>query len=329
MSKESSQQSSPETDGEIRQELPFCSMSSASWKEWVTKQRLEYSARVRSGLRTNASASLSGENFATPNTMDYLDCRTPEGVLRQATGARKGRAKPGNLREQVDPQSCEIYAKANWPTITVNESKNAGPKQLDRNTVPLGALVGQLDLGKANTTGNHQGSVSWPTASTSDAEGGPQPLITMTDAGFRCEKVNRPGEFFGAKLRDAVETHEKNWSTPIAGDWKGQKKADGSESMLCAQVGKNWLTPRANEPEGDSNFVQRNGDRGNHCHASLSDQAKVPTKRLNPRWVETLMGVPPGWVKCGEGNRTDELRLLGNGVVPATACRAWSVLSSR
>jgi site-specific DNA-cytosine methylase len=57
--------------------------------------------------------------------------------------------------------------------------------------------------------------------------------------------------------------------------------------------------------------------------------------KLNPRWVETLMGVPVGWTspepvgptKCT--NRTDELRLLGNGVVPATAELAFRTLLSR
>ena len=53
-----------------------------------------------------------------------------------------------------------------------------------------------------------------------------------------------------------------NWSTPIAGDWKGQKKADGTEQMLCAQVTK--------------------------------FQAKG---QLNPRWVESLMGLPLGWTQ--------------------------------
>lgn len=53
-----------------------------------------------------------------------------------------------------------------------------------------------------------------------------------------------------------------SWSTPIAGDWKGQKKADGTEQMLCAQVTK--------------------------------FQAKG---QLNPRWVESLMGLPLGWTQ--------------------------------
>jgi hypothetical protein len=40
------------------------------------------------------------------------------------------------------------------------------------------------------------------------------------------------------------------------------------------------------------------------------------------------MGVPVGWVRPGDdGNRTDELRLLGNGVVPATAANAFLALA--
>jgi hypothetical protein len=42
---------------------------------------------------------------------------------------------------------------------------------------------------------------------------------------------------------------------------------DGSRQEL-------WLTPRANEPDNDANFAARNGDRGMHCHGSLSSQVK-------------------------------------------------------
>jgi hypothetical protein len=61
----------------------------------------------------------SEENWSTPNTMDHLDPRPEEGVVKQATGARKGRTKPANLREQVDEKTCQIYKEVNeenWPT---------------------------------------------------------------------------------------------------------------------------------------------------------------------------------------------------------------------
>ena len=45
--------------------------------------------------------------WATPNTMDSMDCRSYEAMKRQATnGGRKNRRRPSNLREQVDPLMC-------------------------------------------------------------------------------------------------------------------------------------------------------------------------------------------------------------------------------
>jgi hypothetical protein len=45
--------------------------------------------------------------------MDSLSLRSEEALRRQATTTRKGRTAPANLREQVDPKSCEIYASEN------------------------------------------------------------------------------------------------------------------------------------------------------------------------------------------------------------------------
>ncbi len=69
--------------------------------------------------------AVAEESWATPNTMDHLATRTDEGVLKQATGARKGRSKPANLREQVDERSCAIYAAVNWPTPRANSERSS------------------------------------------------------------------------------------------------------------------------------------------------------------------------------------------------------------
>ena len=87
-------------------------------------QRGEYSQRLKSARPTEEKESLS---WATPNTMDYLDLRSPEALYRQATTTRKGRKRPANLREQVDPMSVEIYKRANWPTPRASEYKDCGP----------------------------------------------------------------------------------------------------------------------------------------------------------------------------------------------------------
>ena len=81
--------------------------------------------------------------------------------------------------------------------------------------------------------------------------------------------------------------------------------------------------------------------------------------RLSPEWVESLMGLPVGWTKLqndrcdsrgwkeeaswldgswekdiprvaeSQEHCTDRLILLGNGVVPSTAAKAWTVLDKR
>ena len=104
-------------------------------------------------------------------------------------------------------------------------------------------------------------------------------------------------------------------------------------------------------------------DSGKH---RLGEQVQHKTGgKLNSRWVETLMNLPIGWTmpSCSQpivdpanavmmssvgsaedttqtahalgqiavmtDNRTDELRLLGNGVVPATAEKAFRTLLSQ
>lgn len=45
-------------------------------------------------------------------------------------------------------------------------------------------------------------------------------------------------------------------------------------------------------------------------------------QRLNPRFVEWMMGLPVGWVTDVVASRSHALRILGNGVVPQQAAVA-------
>lgn len=47
----------------------------------------------------------------------------------------------------------------------------------------------------------------------------------------------------------------------------------------------------------------------------------------SPRFVEWMMGLPAGWVTASGISRTDQLRLLGNGVVPRQAALALSLIT--
>ena len=169
----------------------------------------------------------------------------------------------------------------------------------------------------------------------------------------------------GQAAPDNPSTHGsrlESWAMPegMAGGKISRGGKRKNELLLTGQV-KAWATPqtRDNRSGGAERWDNPNKSR------NLNDQLATATTqnaKLNPRWVETLMGLPVGWVmpSCTHpiaspatvvmesyagsaenttgsahalgqiatmtDNRTDELRLLGNGVVPATAAKAFKTL---
>ena len=252
-------------------ENQFSNMSSENWKDWVTEQRQEYSQRQKLAHLTRENESLS---WATPNTMDHMAERSPEAMERQFATHRKGRTRPSNLREQVN----------------------------------------------------------WPTARTSDAEGGPI-QTELSDQGFRSKRY-KSDQWFGAKLRDAVETYE-NWPTPtvmeagkIGGRANfGQKGLNNHpairgepdrEKLQKDRKGKTrqWATPTSRDWKGSykpESMTRKDGKsrmdalpqmaeydptsgRQDPTYPNTSGKNHVSLK-LNPNWVEQLMGLPVGWTQ--------------------------------
>lgn len=67
--------------------------------------------------------------WGTPNTMDYLPQRSEESLIKQATTSRKGRTRPANLREQVNPDTVRLWLTATGPErsgINKNTGRGAG-----------------------------------------------------------------------------------------------------------------------------------------------------------------------------------------------------------
>jgi DNA (cytosine-5)-methyltransferase 1 len=54
---------------------------------------------------------------------------------------------------------------------------------------------------------------------------------------------------------------------------------------------------------------------------------KDGTARLSPQFVEWMMGLPAGWVTSVPGlSRAEQIKALGNGVVPQQAAAALRLL---
>ncbi len=100
--------------------------------------------------------------------------------------------------------------------------------------------------------------------------------------------------------------------------------------------GRGWHSHTGKEePElGDTQSLNGKGQAGGHREASTRGTSSASDQRQ----VESQMGGDTDGSTCGldyaqlcssVDNRTDELRLLGNGVVPATAAKAWIILNEK
>lgn len=88
-------------------------------------------------------------------------------------------------------------------------------------------------------------------------------------------------ENFGI-TKEKLENELKSWSTPAARDYKGtQGRTNKEESLgdLPGQTEGPWSTWKSDLPQEIKT-------------------AKELSKKLNPRWVENLMGLPLGWVSA-------------------------------
>ena len=85
----------------------------------------------------------------------------------------------------------------------------------------------------------------------------------------------------------------ESWQTPEAKNSTGyHNQHDGTKVLKLGSQVTVWATPqtrdfRSGDPERFSNPERSR---------NLNDQMSVQNGKLNPRWVETLMGLPIGWV---------------------------------
>ena len=192
------------------------------------------------------------------------------------------------------------------------------------------------------TRESESSSLGWPTASVSDPEGGSQSdRVEWTESGAKLRKKDKPHMTYGAKLRDAVENHEKNWATPQTFDSnnlvrtpeklaqtraeknagcmnlreqvhypdmdhsrKGAKALSGHlDRANLSTIGKSqesWPTPRANKVHPqitEENREHLANRKKSNLEEDIAGHCGKATGKLNPNWVEHLMGLPVGWTQ--------------------------------
>jgi hypothetical protein len=222
---------------------------------------------------------------------------------------------------------------ANWPTPAASNNEqpdyrqhayvDAGFKSKNEYSINLPTAVkGVLKYGQAapanpSTDGSRQGL--WPTitAHTPDMENSGTNGNSGTYLAGAVKQWATPNAFCyqppenteqwtkraeyqqtekGVNLHKPIQTQvlhevEKQWRTPSVAEEKNQNTS--TQIYLQNQVGatpKAWATPQLQ----DGHNINQDSTTHKTIPAQLTKMNMAG--KLNPRWVETLMGLPVGWV---------------------------------
>jgi len=242
-----------------------CPTSSKTWQEWVIERRGAYSQRLNAERLTNASGCSSWPTVTTAEAGKISNRRN-----YGQTGLSNHPAIRGELNREKSKKDRAGQPKQ-WPTPDTC-SRGDGPSQLERHTPTLQTEVKQWATPSSREWKGHTITDKFPngyniTLSNQIIPSGPAvPVSSSTDGSRRglwatprtgAIDSTRPNNKGGVPLADQVVRSQWQTATVSTG---AHRQKDGSMIDKLDQQVKNWS----------------NG-------------------KLNPRWVETLMGLPVGW----------------------------------
>jgi hypothetical protein len=211
-------------------------------------------------------------------------------------------------RAQEDQSSVEAFNKR--ADAILARRKPTGGRQKPGLTQEV-QMYGQAAPGSSSSLGSRQGlSVDWRTPQANEAGAKVETLFTKDGSpampGQRAYRKTPSGKLVlqSQTINQQVEMVE-NWATPQAHDAQGPKTPEQIAVMRAKGHGvKNlnemvtWPTPSAScDQGGPSGLAGGSGNRKKLNSMLPEAEAKaMGCGKLNPRWVEALMGLPIGWV---------------------------------
>lgn len=204
------------------------------------------------------------DTWATPSASDGLAETLSPGMGQRERG-------PQNLMECV--------AKVTWPNWPTAQAHD-GMGMPGAGTRARGGRRSDLNVAVAN----------WPTAAATDYKGSSQPGQRR---GQLSEAANWPTP------DAAVSNDSENLESWMARRERERAKGQNGNGMgtPLAVAARLWPTTTAGDARSSGSRSSETSDA--HDGTSLTDATvrAVPTKglKLNPAWVEQLMGFPPGW----------------------------------
>ena len=244
------------------------------------------------------------ESFEEKYTASLEDIPVSHSVAQGSEKARKTQDTCGPISESMSGQLDLFGAFSKMSEVTprwgYGESCPIWKKMVTERSGDCSRRRKQARLTNASDAS------SWPTASARDHKGG------YTGGRIRNGKVSMD------TLDVAVQAHTdggilSNWPTPRAGN-PGSRKPGTGGKILAEEAKKNWPTATTNDAAG-SKYQYSQGDHSKKVmklcgaveqHAGPPAQEKSSTSgknqgspKLNPNWVEQLMGLPIGWTDLG------------------------------
>jgi DNA (cytosine-5)-methyltransferase 1 len=193
------------------------------------------------------------------------------------------------LQHPWEPITSETELSS-WPTPTARDHKGAaGWKNPNRNLADLTYLAQIKD-----------GHRMWPTPTTNDSKTGPgKANPNLIDAVLMRPLIGEQPPTT-KEFRKSRET----WPTPVAsdawtGDLKSTQQTEGSRhSLNLSTAVQNWPTPTYGKLAGGTGGFNQIEELYLTGQVTLEEKKAMQAGnggRLNPTWVEWLMGFPTGW----------------------------------
>ena len=301
--------------------------SSNTWTSFVADSHVKTSAKPENVPESRELAR--GFGLSSPALLGWLDLdtcvlKTYQVCLFQEQCEEWSETWPDagmwELTSVYELRTSELRISesesSSWPTATVDDAKSSGSRAY------------------STESGRHPGTTltdairMWPTARAEDSEScgnHPDAMDSLTGATRNWATPNahdgrRSGSDAASTQGANLKRDAENWATPQAHDNHGGKSSEQIEAMRLKNGSgvrnlnedvQIWQTP------GTDSFRTRRGERKDEI--GLDQQARffhdllpapmIPDgplsskpdrtsrRRLNPRFVEWLMGFPIGWTE--------------------------------
>ena len=210
----------------------------------------------------------------------------------------------------------------NWPTARAEDAESAGnhPGATDSLTGATTNWKTPHGLSATDRYGVTAGgggefakqALAWQTPTTH----WPTPDVPNGGRSLSAADTLRKGATARGKRQVGLENLAKIWPTPDApsangGGYRTHTASQGKGHQIAlAEVAQAWPTPRSNDHKSGVTGALAKPNSRPLCEVACQRSVPVPTTRtagapssapirkLNPLFVESLMGLPHGWTAC-------------------------------